>query len=170
MLIQDEDFIGATFLGSIKIDLTPCFTEVCTWAINNKFILTDPDEKAKKEKESPVSGFIYLGIKFVDESHEDKSGILKYINEYTQIDGKDVPGVFSGNKGVLRLNIICARGIRAADSGTNSDAYCVVKLDAKKKAETKPITSLNPNWKYKRELPILLEDKVIYIYIYIYYM
>ena len=42
-------------------------------------------------------------------THEDKSEILKYIMEYTQIDGKVVPGVFSGNKGVLRLNIYARR-------------------------------------------------------------
>jgi len=95
-------------------------------------------------------GDIYIQAKFLEEGMVDDGKPAQVIEDIA----------ISGS---LLINVVFAKGLRAADSDT-SDPYCEILLPDKTKLETKTINNiLNPVWNFKSTSVLKIPYEVSYI-------
>ena len=120
-----------------------------------------PQQRAVRRNRDETQGLIGMG------NNQAISGLLEVRNPVVVV----LENEFGFGMGVLRINILCARGLLLDDMETFSpppSAYVVLNIDGQKIFQTNVIQSSDPNWKTTYDIPLDLKNKVNYIYIYIY--
>lgn len=153
--VYDHDrFSSNDLLGSVDVDLIPCFSSAGLWSINKIFNLEKIPKELLKKGETPQ---IYFQCKFLPEGQVDEGdppALLEDLSR-TVVDRK--------RKGTLVVRIVHARGLIRADTGltgSSSDPYAELTIFPEKKTfKTKHMqNTLIPAWREEFKHKIDVSD------------
>ena len=152
VVIMDKDTLTKDdFLGKGIIDLYSAITD--PEVTHGAFIILT-DNKHRAPMKNPVRGFILVQLLFTHKT-----------NIYNPIFASAPPNIGEKKQGRMRISVLGAEGLRAADKLGSSDAYCKIKWAGGVKLTTKVITSLNPIWNETVEFPLAYLLNIVIIYI-----
>lgn len=143
--IKDSNILKDDLLGKVVVDLAPAIDNPCKWQINDYYNL----------KDSKTSS-VYVQAYFVPHGAQDPN--IKPVDREGLIISQSSDEVV---KGILKLKVIHARELKAADRGS-SDPYCSITFPDGKVVETEVRSNtLNPIWNHlisrSIEVPVEVE-------------
>mmetsp|Transcript_8223 Transcript_8223/g.8928 ORF Transcript_8223/g.8928 Transcript_8223/m.8928 type:complete len:936 (-) Transcript_8223:201-3008(-) len=180
--VVDVDLGGDDYLGSCNINYSKCVKSPGKCCVNQEFVLENQEPKEKID--TPISGTIYIQAIFVTEASEAKSLSFPEPSPHketttTPEDKKEgveeskkspetttttksepkKPALPKSIKGVMKINLVRAKGLRIADSKTSDPKALVTiakqkgKVEGKKKSKT-----LEPVWNQMGDIQINITD------------
>lgn len=153
--VYDNDTMSTNdLLGSVEVDLLPCFSAAGQWGINKIFNLENIPKELIRKGETPQ---VYFQCKFLQEGQTDEGEPPALLEDLSRTVGN------RQRKGTLLVKIIHARGLIRADTGlagSSSDPYAEITIFPENKVyKTKHIANtLIPAWREEFKHKIEVND------------
>lgn len=156
--VYDDDLVGKDFMGYANVILEECFKNPGKWAINKVYELDGNAEQKKKNIRE--YGSLYIQVLYVVEGDNLDIPTLPMVEDLDEISRKKMEREQQLIQGILKINIVMAKGLRIADAskGGLSDPYCVATFPDNKKISTKILENeLNPIWNFSHPQQISIK-------------
>ncbi|KRX05859.1 C2 domain [Pseudocohnilembus persalinus] len=153
--VYDDDLVGDELLGYVGVDILETLKNPGKWKINQSFKLQGDNEMKKKYKiKDDNLGEIYIQVMFVPDGMKITEKPLPLNENLNDILRKQKEDDKTPMDGILKVNIVCARGLKMADRNS-SDPYCIVQFPDGKELQTKEIPeNLDPIWNFQAKYKI----------------
>lgn len=152
--VMDDHLLGDKLLGFCLINLANVFERPGEWGFNEVMPL-ERKEEGKKEG----AGSIYMQIMFVYDLGGEPKRPLTLKEDVEEEGKKKKEEEEKVIKGVLKINIVFARGLKKGDD-TTSDPYCYVVYPDGSNISTKVIEkTLEPIWNFEHPKMINIKQK-----------